>query len=141
MSKEAILCDLQRFDCQRVVLSGGEPLLQMDEDLVCFLKSHGYTLAIETNGSIQTTLPFDWITLSPKVPQQDLRLSRFDELKFVLPHYHPSLYMRLVQDIDPLRIFLQPESQTRESTLLCIEEAKKHGYRLSIQAHKYIGVE
>jgi organic radical activating enzyme len=140
LTVQEIIKTLEAWDCHRLVLSGGEPLLQVDASLVDALRSHGYTVSIETNGSMDTSLSFDWITLSPKLPHDQIRLNKFNEIKFVLPHYHPSSYLGLLEKVDPLCVFLQPESQSQESTAICIREAQKYGYRLSLQMHKYIGV-
>ena len=67
-----------------VVLTGGEPLLQVDEKLVRTLKDFKYNVALETNGTINTMIDFDWICVSPKDPK-NWKLKRGDELKVVYP--------------------------------------------------------
>lgn len=76
--------------CKNVIFTGGEPLLQIDAELVSLLKSQGYYLAVETNGS--KPLPegvefgpagLDWITCSPKVAEHAVRLKQASEVKYV----------------------------------------------------------
>lgn len=66
------------------ILTGGEPALQVDLDLLTTLKDDGWKIAIETNGSIE--LPwfiFDWVTVSPKVVEHSIRQKFADEVKYV----------------------------------------------------------
>ena len=68
MSVEHILEEVQRYsDCDAVVLTGGEPMLQNIEELVHALKEEGLHVTIETNGTIYRELPVDLISLSPKL--------------------------------------------------------------------------
>ena len=73
--------------CKRVCLTGGEPLLQLDRELVDALHQAGYTLHLETNGTRPVPEGVDWVTLSPKedfVSGGKVVLERADELKLVL---------------------------------------------------------
>ena len=67
-----------------VVLTGGEPLLQVDEKLIKQLKNKNFYIAVETNGTIKTKLKFDWIVVSPK-ENANWNLKNGDELKVVYP--------------------------------------------------------
>lgn len=70
--------------CKSVILTGGEPLLQVDEALVEALKSAGYYIAVETNGTKDTgALCIDWVTCSPKVAEHAVRLKKCSEVKYV----------------------------------------------------------
>lgn len=72
-------------NCRAVILTGGEPTLQVDFELVEALKSAGYFIAIETNGTreIDDALDIDWISCSPKVAEHALRLTKASELRYV----------------------------------------------------------
>jgi len=73
--------------CRWVILTGGEPALQVDAELVAALKAAGYSIAIETNGSIDVSdLGLDWIACSPKVAEHAVKLKRADELRYVRAH-------------------------------------------------------
>lgn len=70
--------------CRWVVLTGGEPGLQVDRVLVDAFHAEGYSLAIETNGTVDLSgLNLDWITLSPKVAEHALKQHEANELKYV----------------------------------------------------------
>ncbi len=89
METKAILQSFLQLssECKWVLLTGGEPLLSLDEDLCLALKKAGYKLAIETNGTIEPSAKvvncLDWIACSPKRPYSDLKLKACDELKIV----------------------------------------------------------
>lgn len=123
-----------------VVCTGGEPLLQVDEDLVAALHERGFEVAVETNGT-QTAPPgLDWICVSPKAGA-DLKLRSGSELKLVFPQdgADPTAYEQLAFD----HFFLQPmdgPSKT-ENTATAIAYCLQHPrWRLSIQTHKLLGI-
>lgn len=66
-----------------VILTGGEPTLQLDDELVGALREAGYRLAIETNGLLPVHEGVDWVCVSPKTAEHTLRTFRVDELKYV----------------------------------------------------------
>src|SRR5690349_2716050 len=67
-----------------IVLTGGEPMLQVDQDLVDALHGHGFIIAIETNGTLPVLDTIDWICVSPKAGSE-LKQTRGHELKLVFP--------------------------------------------------------
>jgi 7-carboxy-7-deazaguanine synthase len=69
--------------CKWVVVTGGEPGLQIDEELIAGLHDLGFKLAIETNGSIALPAGLDWITVSPKVAEHAIRQTTANEVKYV----------------------------------------------------------
>lgn len=83
----------QGVNTRYVVLTGGEPLLQVDRDLVDELKKHGFEVAVETNGTIFLPCDFDWVTVSPKAGS-DLKVTTGNELKVVYPQ--PLDFQRLL---------------------------------------------
>jgi 7-carboxy-7-deazaguanine synthase len=126
-----------------VVCTGGEPLLQLDEPLLAALHARGFTVAIETNG----TLPLpsggesvDWICVSPKAGAE-LVLRHGDELKLVFPQRgaEPERYA----DLDFAHRFLQPIDGPRrdENTAAAVHYCLLHpAWRLSLQTHKLLGI-
>ena len=72
--------------CRWVILTGGEPALQTDAELVGALHAAGYALAIETNGSVELPAGIDWITVSPKVAEHAVRQRTAHEVKYVRGH-------------------------------------------------------
>jgi 7-carboxy-7-deazaguanine synthase len=85
MEAEAIVDEAKALsaNCNWVILTGGEPGLQVDKHLIHFLHSRGYRIAIETNGSIELPSGLDWITVSPKVAEHALRQLKANEAKYV----------------------------------------------------------
>ncbi|MCB0328313.1 MAG: 4Fe-4S cluster-binding domain-containing protein [Bdellovibrionales bacterium] len=129
-------------NCEWIVITGGEPLLQLDEALTSALKEHGYKLAIETNGSIapsgELLDSLDWITCSPKVAEHAIRLQRCDELKYVRAHGQgipkPKLKDAPNKLISPA---FSGEQLDQKNLEWCIALAKEHpDWRLSVQQHK-----
>ena len=123
-----------------VVCTGGEPLLQMDAEIVSALHSHGFEIAIETNGTQLPPGGIDWICVSPKVGAP-LVLTSGNELKLVYPQAggEPERYA----DLDFEQFFLQPmdgpdrERNTELALAYCLAHPQ---WRLSIQTHKLLGI-
>lgn len=123
-----------------VVCTGGEPLLQMNEDFVRELHERGFEIAIETNGTLTPPSGIDWICVSPKA-NADLVLRRGHELKLIFPQAGapPERYDAL----DFAHFFLQPmdgphrELNTQLAVRYCLEHPK---WRLSLQTQKMLGI-
>lgn len=123
-----------------VVCTGGEPLLQLDEQLVAAFHAEGFRIAIETNGTCEPPPGIDWICMSPKAGA-DLVLRRGDELKLVFPQV--GLDPADVEHLDFDHFFLQPMDGPRReaNTALAVEHCLAHPrWRLSLQTHKYLGI-
>jgi 7-carboxy-7-deazaguanine synthase len=123
-----------------VVCTGGEPLLQMDANIVAELHAQGFEIAIETNGTQTPPEGIDWICVSPKVGAP-LVLTSGNELKLVYPQTggEPERYA----DLDFEQFFLQPmdgpdrERNTELALAYCLTHPQ---WRLSIQTHKLLGI-
>lgn len=123
-----------------VVCTGGEPLLQMDAEVVDALHAAGFRIAIETNGTCEPPPGIDWICMSPKAGA-DLILKSGDELKLVVPQ--DGLDPADLERLDFAHYFLQPmDGPDREkNTALAVEYCLEHPrWRLSLQTHKYLGI-
>lgn len=123
-----------------VVLTGGEPLLQVDSELVDALHANAFTIAIETNGTCEAPPGIDWICVSPKAGA-DLVLHSGDELKLVFPQ--PGLDPNALTALDFDHFFLQPMDgpHREENTRLAVEHClNSPTWRLSMQTHKYLGI-
>lgn len=123
-----------------VVCTGGEPLLQLDEELVEELHRRGFEVAVETNGTRRAPAGLDWICVSPK-DGSDLVQTSGHELKLVYPQ----------PDVDPAdfsamafeHFYLQPMDgpELERNTERTIEYCRRHPrWRVSLQLHKYLGV-
>ncbi|MBT2788715.1 MULTISPECIES: 7-carboxy-7-deazaguanine synthase [unclassified Halomonas] len=125
-----------------VVFTGGEPLLQLDAALIATLHSHGFEVAVETNGTLKPPPGIDWLCVSPK-GSNPLAVTRGDELKLVYPQADapPEQFSRLgfrhfflqPMDLAPLD---QAKSTVAEATAYCMANPQ---WRLSLQMHKLAG--
>ena len=122
-----------------VVLTGGEPLLQVDAALVTALHSAGFAIALETNGTLPAPSGIDWVCVSPKA-NAPLVVTRGDELKVVFPQeVEPSVYAGL----DFANFFIQPKDgpSAARSLQAAIQYCAEHPkWRLSLQTHKLLGI-
>tara|TARA_B100000282_G_scaffold198765_1_gene145353 strand:- start:2771 stop:3400 length:630 start_codon:yes stop_codon:yes gene_type:complete len=129
--------------CKYVVLTGGEPLLQVNHDLVEKFKENEYYVAIETNGSKIPPKNIDWICCSPKSLNK-LNIMETHELKVVYPAIDPLPYSKLIK---AQHYYIQPLDhidpiKRKENVKKCIEYCKENTkWKLSIQAHKYLEVD
>jgi len=122
------------------VLTGGEPLLQVDAALVEALHAAGFAIALETNGTIAAPAGIDWVCVSPKADAPLAQLTG-QELKLVYPQdgVDPARFEGLAFE----RFSLQPmdgpdrEAATRATIAYCLAHPR---WRLSLQTHKYLGI-
>jgi 7-carboxy-7-deazaguanine synthase (Cx14CxxC type) len=122
------------------VLTGGEPLLQVDAPLVQALRARGFEIGVETNGTIDPPEGMDWICVSPKAGTE-LVVRRGNELKLVYPQADaaPEAFVDLAFE----RFSLQPMDgpDVVENTARAIEYCLRHPqWRLSLQTHKTLGI-
>lgn len=123
-----------------VVLTGGEPLLQVDDALVSALHEADFEIAIETNGTLPVESPIDWITVSPK-GATSLAQTSGNELKLVFPQKNvdPASFEDLAFD----HFLLQPmdgparDSNVADAIAYCLRRPK---WKLSLQTHKYMNI-
>lgn len=123
-----------------VVLTGGEPLLQVDEPLLQALHAQGFEIALETNGSLPVPAGVDWICVSPKAGA-DWVQRRGHELKLVFPQ--PGLMPGDIGEVDFEHLLLQPmDSPLRaQHTRAAIDWCMAHPrWRLSLQTHKILNI-
>jgi 7-carboxy-7-deazaguanine synthase (Cx14CxxC type) len=123
-----------------VVLTGGEPALQIDKELINGLKKEGFEIAIETNGTIDLPKGIDWICVSPK-GKSDLVIRKGNELKFVFPqeNLNPINFIDLEFDyflLQPMDV-PWPNENVNKSIDYCM---KNPLWRLSLQNHKTINI-
>jgi 7-carboxy-7-deazaguanine synthase len=127
-------------DRKYVVMTGGEPLLQLDAELLREVKALGFEVAIESNGTLPALPGIDWICVSPKAGSQ-LVQQKGNELKLVFPQESakPSAFEHLHFD----HFFLQPMDgpdralNTKLAVEYCLENPR---WRVSLQTHKLMGI-
>ena len=127
-------------DKRFVVLTGGEPLLQVDAPLIDALHAHDFEIAVETNGTIAASTGLDWICVSPK-GGSTLVQTWGDELKLVFPQAdarpeafeHLSFRHFFLQPMDGPNLHVNTEAAIR----YCMSHPQ---WRLSLQTHKLVGI-
>lgn len=123
-----------------VVLTGGEPMLQVDDALIDALHGQGFEIAIESNGTLPVPRSIDWICISPKAGSTVVQTSG-DELKLVWPQPGSDVAAmerwdfahRLIQPMDDAR----GEANVRAATEFALTNPR---WRLSLQTHKLLGL-
>jgi 7-carboxy-7-deazaguanine synthase (Cx14CxxC type) len=123
-----------------VVCTGGEPLLQMDAELIAALHKRKFEIAVETNGTVTAPDGVDWLTVSPKANARFVQCGG-DELKLVYPQ--PELDPESFEWLPFRHFFLQPmdgperDANTQLAVKYCMEHPQ---WRLSVQTHKFLGI-
>lgn len=123
-----------------VVFTGGEPLLQLDKDLIDSMHAIGFTIAIESNGTIDVPAGVDWVCISPKVGSE-LKVRKGNELKVVIPQEGQQIADYEGMDFE--HFYLQPMDgpDAARNTRMAIELCKANPkWKLSIQTHKLLQI-
>ena len=150
MSLDTVIEEISKFDCERVIFTGGEPCLQDLETIGRRLKENGKHLSIETNGTITVPEIIDWICVSPKdqlYPNVKISQRKGDELKVVYCGQDLSMYDDLRNNFT--HNFIQPcyldnlSVEDNGKLFASVESIVKEnpGWRLSLQTHKWMGVD
>lgn len=140
-------CQKVGGNCRFIVLTGGEPTLQADKNLIAAWHQADYYVAMETNGTHPIPEGIDWVTCSPKSAfvksEAHLAITQANELKLVFDDEHP------VEDYGQKTEYkyLQPcdtgnASRNRLIMNHCIKFIQEHPeWQLSLQTHKIIGIQ
>ena len=123
-----------------VVCTGGEPLLQLDDDAIAALHAAGLEIAIETNGTRPVPAGVDWVCVSPKAGAA-LVVTTGDELKLV--HPQPGLEPAAFEHLDFRHWFVQPLDgpDAAAAAAACVEHCLTHPrWRISVQTHKLLRI-
>lgn len=146
-----VLFQAQGYQARHVVITGGEPCMYDLRPLCLALHAAGYQTQIETSGTFEIQVPeLSWVTVSPKIGMKggykvlQSALDRANEIK------HPVAMDKHIEQLQQLLdntnlsgklVYLQPISQQKKATELAIAYCKKYNWRLSVQVHKYLGIE
>ena len=141
----------QGYQAKHIVITGGEPCMVDLTPLCLAFEQHGYSCQVETSGTFEVLVSDKcWVTVSPKINMRggyevlNSALNRANEIK------HPVATEQHVDDLKDLlekhhitdkQIYLQPISQKTRATELAIKTCIENNWRLSVQVHKYIGIE
>lgn len=123
-----------------VVCTGGEPLLQLDEEAVTAFKERGFYVAVESNGTVVPPEGIDWLCVSPKVGAP-LLVTSGHELKFVVPQggVDPTSFEHLAFSNFRVQPMDGPDlvANTKHAVEFCLANPR---WQLSLQTHKYLGI-
>ena len=131
---------VSRDDNIAVVLTGGEPLLQVNDELVAALKQEQIYIAVETNGTLDAPDQIDWICMSPKA-NTEIKLKKGNEIKVIFPQ--ESLDPEKFSLFDFSEFYLQPmdSKKYQENLNATITYCQKNPkWKLSLQTHKILGI-
>jgi 7-carboxy-7-deazaguanine synthase (Cx14CxxC type) len=122
------------------VLTGGEPLLQVDDALVAALHARGFSIALETNGTLPAPAGIDWVCVSPKAEAPVVQTTG-QELKLVYPQVgvDPARFEGWAFETFRLQPMDGPDraANTQAAIAYCLAHPR---WRLSVQTHKYLGI-
>lgn len=136
---EEVLSWIQRLtkECKWIVVSGGEPGVQIDDVFVQFFHAEGYSIAIETNGSVSLPVNIDFVTVSPKVAEHALKISVCDEVKYVRSEGQGIPKPSIVSRFKYLSPAFDGQLGSRLNLEWCLKLCKENPtWRLSVQQHK-----
>lgn len=135
MTADEIVAAVTSYPSRHIVITGGEPLMQLDDELVEQLHDNNFFVQVETNGTLPVPDGVDWVTCSPKTPP--LAINRLDELKVV----YQGQDVEAVAEAVPMamHMFLQPCSGSNIPETVDYIKSHPH-WRLSLQIHKLIDI-
>lgn len=142
MKIDDIVADVSRYPSRHIIITGGEPALQIDTAIIDALHEAGFTIHIETNGTLPLPDGIDWITCSPKdavchTPKSRVVLDRIDEIKIV---YTGQDVEAQISQLPKARYYaLQPCSGQNTDDVVAYILDHPH-WRLSLQTHKIINI-
>ena len=139
------------YRANHIVITGGEPCMVDLTPLCQLFEQEGYSTQIETSGTFEiNTTEKCWVTVSPKIkmrggyPILSSAMSRANEIKHPVAteqHVEELKSLLALHKVKDTAIYLQPISQKKRATELAIETCIANNWRLSVQVHKYIGIE
>ena len=145
MTLDEILIEIAEFGCKWIIWTGGEPTLQLTDEIVSFFKKRGFLQAIETNGTRKLPEGIDYITCSPK--------QQFEKVRALIPHAHelrfpiqkddaiPDLSVLPTADNFYLSPIFDADQANKENIDYCVQLIKENPqWSLSVQLHKLIQI-
>ncbi len=149
MDLAAIMATIDTFTARHIVITGGEPAIYDLEPLTQAVLDSGRSVQIETSGTQALRVAANtFVTVSPKIDMPggfavlDSALARADELKLPVGKLADiAAFEALIagKDVTPL-VWLQPISRSKKATALCVDEAIKRNWRVSVQIHAFLGL-
>lgn len=147
MSVDQILAQISTYPCRWIIWTGGEPMLQLNDEIVSFFNRNGFFQAIESNGHYALAGLLDYTVVSPKGDIGYARLINPKVNEIRLPVRKGDCLPELALLPEAEHYFLSPvftgeEGSTQENIDYCVSQIKRDNlWRLSVQMHKLIGIE
>lgn len=148
MPIEEILERIRPYPCQWIVWTGGEPTLQLTDDILLFFKAKGYKQAIESNGHNQLSGLLDYTVVSPKgddVAYAQVKNPSVNEIRLPVSakeNIPPIESLPAAQHYFLSPVFTEDKETTERNIHYCVSYIMNHPeWRLSLQIHKLIGIE
>ncbi len=146
------LFEEQNYQAKNVILTGGEPCMYDLRPLCDALFEHGYSVSVETSGTFEIKVSSKtWVTVSPKVDMKGGFKVREDAIYRANEIKHPIAMEKHIEELEELLVwakqtpaplvYLQPISQQKRATELAVKTCIAKNWRLSLQTHKFIGIE
>jgi organic radical activating enzyme len=139
-----LLTEMSRVggSCRNVVLTGGEPALQISDELIRLMKDEGWFIAIETNGTRPLPDAIDFVCVSPKTAEHTLQVKLADEVKYVLSDGQALPQPRVKAGAYLVSPAFQADGGLRRKDLeWCLATCKENPqWRLSLQIHKFLNI-
>jgi 7-carboxy-7-deazaguanine synthase len=145
MSLDALLAEVRSKECPHIVFTGGEPLLQLSEEVVSSFKAAGFYVAIETNGTLRPPLGIDYVAVSPKIAEhvlaQNFKDVHIDELRYVRNRSQGIPKPLVKADHYYVSPEFHGEYAVQENIDHCIDLVKTNPtWKLSLQEHKLLKI-
>jgi 7-carboxy-7-deazaguanine synthase len=141
----------QGYKAKHIVITGGEPCMVDLTSLCDAFENVGYSTQVETSGTFEILVSNKcWVTVSPKINMRggyailSSAMKRADEIKHPVAteqHVDDLKALLLEHNVEHTPIYLQPISQKDRATKLAINTCIENNWRLSVQVHKYLGIE
>lgn len=136
MTEEEIVAAVSRYPANIVVITGGEPALQLTDSLVSLLHAAGKRVHVETNGSLPLPESVDWVTCSPKTPP--FAIKRINELKLLFTsEVDPEVIRKSLPDAEIYSLQPLAGSDPGPTISYILENPS---WRLSLQTHKLLQI-
>lgn len=145
LSEDELIEKIVESGAKSVLFTGGEPTLQLTQELVDRVKSLGFYIAIESNGTNDLPLGIDYITVSPKV-DIPMKVKKTNEIRIATESKDPEFYLEIQRKIESDRYYLSPiylEKENRfdlETLSQVYDSLREEGFLISMQLHKLMGV-
>lgn len=141
LSIKQILEKIYKYDCNNIIITGGEPFYQDINEIIFVLLEQCYNIFIESNGTILVNLPHPiWVTISPK--NLKYKQKKGNELKLVYNGQKEDYLNKIITETNFDYYYLQPESNNKKYIKQAIKIIKKYSniWRLSLQCQKIINI-